>query len=109
MNVVRIADLPAEAADGAPGVSVRHLRKSDQASLKVLVLPPGAATHLHEHAHSHDVVVLTGSALIRSDRGDRQARAGQLVAIGPGEEHALVNPGREELQLLCLDCFAAAH
>jgi len=78
-------------ADGATNFHMRHFE-----------LAPGGHTPHHAHDYEHEILILKGSGVVRSDSGDKACRAGDVVFVPPNERHQFCNPGSEPLEFLCL-------
>ncbi len=77
-------------------------------SLAEARLPVGASTQEHYHPKAEEIYYLThGSGRIRIDGEVRPVKAGDAIAIPPGQKHKLWNTGAEPLRLLC--CCAPAY
>ena len=71
-------------------------------------LPVGGATQEHFHPRAEEIYYLTqGIGKIRIENETRDVRAGDTIAIPPGQKHKLWNTGDETLRLLC--CCAPAY
>jgi mannose-6-phosphate isomerase-like protein (cupin superfamily) len=77
-------------------------------SLAEARLPVGASTQEHFHPRTEEIYYIThGSGKIRIEAETRDVRAGDAIAIPPGQKHKLWNTGSETLRLLC--CCAPAY
>ena len=77
-------------------------------SLAEARLPVGGATQEHYHIRTEEIYYLTqGTGRMRIEGETREVKAGDAVAILPGQKHKLWNAGRETLRLLC--CCAPAY
>ena len=77
-------------------------------SLAEARLPVGASTQEHFHPRAEEIYYLThGTGKIRIENETREVRAGDAIAIPPGQKHKLWNTGPETLRLLC--CCAPAY
>lgn len=77
-------------------------------SLAEARLAPGASTQEHYHIRTEEIYYIThGQGRIRIDGELRDAKAGDAIAILPGQKHKLWNTGSEVLRLLC--CCAPAY
>ena len=77
-------------------------------SLAEARLPVGGATQEHFHPRAEEIYFITrGVGKIRIEGETREIRAGDAIAIPPGQKHKLWNTGNETLQLLC--CCAPAY
>ena len=79
-----------------------------QQSLAEARLPVGGATQEHYHVKTEEIYYLThGIGRMRIEGESREVKAGDAVAILPGQKHKLWNTGPETLRLLC--CCAPAY
>jgi mannose-6-phosphate isomerase-like protein (cupin superfamily) len=77
-------------------------------SLAEARLPIGANTQEHYHPRAEEIYYIThGAGKIRIENETREVRAGDAIAIPPGQRHKLWNTGAETLRLLC--CCAPAY
>ena len=77
-------------------------------SLAEARLPAGASTQEHFHPKAEEIYYIThGAGKIRIEGEMREVRAGDAIAIRPGQKHKLWNTGIETLRLLC--CCAPAY
>jgi quercetin dioxygenase-like cupin family protein len=77
--------------DGAANFHMRHFE-----------IAPGGHTPHHRHDYEHEILVLGGTGLARSEQGDRPLQPGDVVFVPANELHQFVNPGDEPLTFLCL-------
>src|SRR6187455_1850395 len=65
-------------------------------SLAEARLPVGAATQEHYHARTEEIYFIThGTGRMRIEGELREVRAGDAIAIPPGQKHKLWNTGAE--------------
>lgn len=77
-------------------------------SLAEARLPVGGATQEHYHARTEEIYYIThGRGRMRIGEAEREVRAGDAIAIPPGQRHQIRNIGSEVLRLLC--CCAPAY
>ena len=77
-------------------------------SLAEARLPTGGATQEHYHPRTEEIYyIIHGTGKIRIEGETREVRAGDAIAIPPGQKHKLWNTGTETLRLLC--CCAPAY
>jgi mannose-6-phosphate isomerase-like protein (cupin superfamily) len=77
-------------------------------SLAEARLPAGGATQEHFHPRAEEIYYIThGTGRIRIGGGTRDVKAGDAIAIPPGQKHKLWNTGGEVLRLLC--CCAPGY
>ena len=77
-------------------------------SLAEARLPAGGSTQEHYHVKTEEIYYFThGSGRLRIEGEIREVKAGDAIAILPGQKHKLWNTGYETLRLLC--CCAPAY
>ena len=77
-------------------------------SLAEARLPAGGATQEHFHPLAEEIYYIThGTGKIRIEGETREVKAGDAIAIPPGQKHKLWNTGAGTLRLLC--CCAPAY
>jgi mannose-6-phosphate isomerase-like protein (cupin superfamily) len=77
-------------------------------SLAEARLPAGASTQEHFHPKAEEIYYIThGAGRMRIEGETREVKAGDAIAIPPGQRHKLWNTGGETLRLLC--CCAPAY
>jgi len=77
-------------------------------SLAEARLPAGGSTQEHYHVKTEEIYYLThGSGRLSIEGEIREVKAGDAIAILPGQKHKLWNTGNETLRLLC--CCAPAY
>ena len=77
-------------------------------SLAEARLPAGGNTQEHYHVRTEEIYYIThGTGRMRIERETREVKAGDAIAIPPGQKHKLWNTGNEILRLLC--CCGPAY
>ena len=111
MDIKNLADAPAFITKD--GSEIRELlahrnsviRNQSLAEARVAV---GGSTQEHYHARAEEIYFITaGAGRMRIEGELREMKAGDAVAIPPGQKHKLWNTGSETLRLLC--CCAPAY
>jgi quercetin dioxygenase-like cupin family protein len=77
--------------DGAPNFSMR-----------VFDIQPGASTPFHRHEWEHEVFILAGSGLVRTEEKATPFQAGDSVFIAPGEHHCFVADAGSAVRFICV-------
>ena len=77
--------------DGAPRFAMR-----------IFDVEPGTSTPFHSHWWEHEVFVLSGAGVARSQRGEDAISEGTVVYVAPDEEHCFINTGNEALRFICV-------
>lgn len=77
-------------------------------SLAEARLLPGTSTQEHYHEKTEEIYFITqGQGRIRIEGESRDVKAGDAIAIPPGQKHKLWNTGPGTLTLLC--CCAPCY
>ena len=93
---------------GKGAVTIRHYFKKEEIKAKCrlcsrLTLPPGASIGMHKHEAEDELfIVESGSGIIDDGRTRTQVAPGDAVLTGNGEEHMLVNAGKEPLEVIAI-------
>ncbi|MCC7291354.1 MAG: cupin domain-containing protein [Phycisphaerales bacterium] len=77
--------------DGARNFHMRHFE-----------VAPGGFTPHHQHDFEHEILILKGRGVAKSEQGDRTIAAGDVLFIAPNEMHQLLNASAEPLEFICL-------
>lgn len=111
MDIKNLADVPAFITKD--GSEIRELLAHRNSvirnqSLAEARLPVGGATQEHYHPKAEEIYYIThGAGRMRIEGEEREVKAGDAIAIPPGQRHKLWNTGSEALRLLC--CCAPAY
>lgn len=94
------------AMEGAASVKMRMLIGPREGAtnfhMRQFEVAPGGHTPHHQHDYEHEVLVLAGQGLVKSDAGDHPIAPGTVVWIPANERHQFQNPGPDPLQFICL-------
>jgi len=94
------------AMDGATGAQMRMLIGPDEGAaifhMRHFEIEPGGHTPHHKHDYEHEIVVLKGSGVARSEQGQREIKAGDAIWVPPNEIHNFENTGDTPLEFICL-------
>lgn len=92
--------------EGATGAKMRMLvGPEDGASnfhMRQFEVAPGCHTPHHQHDYEHEILILGGAGVARSEQGDRPFKAGDVIFVPPNEKHQFVNTGAAPLSFICL-------
>ena len=77
--------------DGAGNFHMRHFE-----------VAPGGVTPHHRHNYEHEIVILSGKGLARSEQGDRVFKAGDVIFVAANEQHQFINNSGEPCTFICL-------
>lgn len=88
------------------GVTMRVAIGPDEGApfftLRVFEVEPGHATPHHSHWWEHEVFVLSGKGIVRTDEGDVAIEHGSTVFVPGGEVHQFANQGDETFCFICV-------
>ena len=111
MDVKNLHDVPAfTTKDGSEIRELLAHRNSAvrHQSLAEARVPVGGSTTEHYHAQTEEIYFIThGEGRMRIEGEESPVRAGDAIAIRPGQKHKLWNTGSEPLRLLC--CCAPGY
>ena len=106
MKAYHYTDVPAEPAEGLPGVSLRWVIGKNVGApnfvMRVIDVAPGKATEHHAHAWEHEVFVLEGQGRVRHAAGEVTIGPGSCVYVAPDEVHQFINVGNSVLRFICI-------
>jgi len=95
-----------EAQPAVEGVTMRVAIGPDEGApffnLRVFEVQPGRATPHHSHWWEHEVFVLSGKGIVRTEEGDLSLEHGSTVFVPGGEMHQFVNQGDEVFRFICV-------
>lgn len=77
--------------DGASNFHMRHFE-----------VEPGGFTPHHQHDYEHEILILKGNGVAKSEQGEREFRAGDVIWVPPNEMHQFRNNGPTPLEFICL-------
>jgi quercetin dioxygenase-like cupin family protein len=89
-----------------PGVTMRVVIGPEEGApyfnMRVFEVQPGHSTPHHSHWWEHEVFVLSGQGLVKTDQGDRPIRDGSTIFVPGGDLHQFRNTGDDALRFICL-------
>jgi quercetin dioxygenase-like cupin family protein len=92
--------------DGAAGVTLRVLigrgHGAKNFAMRHFTVDVGGHTPLHRHNYEHQIFVLSGKGMARSNDTYRGIHAGQCLLIPSDELHEIKNTGNAPLQFICV-------
>ena len=77
--------------DGAPTFAMR-----------VFDVEPGGASSHHSHDWEHEVLILQGYGILKTEQGDTPFTEGMAIMVPPDEVHQFQNTGTETLRFACM-------
>ena len=107
MRVRNYQEVQAEPAEGMmEGVTVRWVISEKEGApnfaMRVFELEPGAETPFHTHPWEHEMFVLAGKGVARTEEEEIALGEGDTVFIPPNERHQIINRGNSILRFICL-------
>jgi quercetin dioxygenase-like cupin family protein len=88
------------------GVTMRTVIGPDEGAphfnMRVFELEPGRVSPHHGHWWEHEVFVLSGQGVVRTEQGDVPIGHGSTVFVPGGEMHQFRNTGDGVLRFICL-------
>ncbi len=99
--------VPSQPVAEAGGVTVRWLIGAEEGApnfhMRLFELQPYAETPWHQHPWEHEIFVLDGEGIVRSEKGEHNLQEGTAVFVPPNEWHQFRNTHPEKpLRFLCL-------
>ncbi len=92
--------------EGAEGAKMRMLIGPDDGAgnfhMRQFEVAPGGHTPHHNHDYEHEIIVLEGQGIAKSEQGDRTFKAGDVIFVPAGEMHQFQNTGADPLKFICL-------
>jgi quercetin dioxygenase-like cupin family protein len=105
--VIQVRDFhDVEAQPALEGVTMRVVIGPKEGApffnMRVFEVQPGHASPHHSHWWEHEVFVLSGQGVVKTDEGDMAISHGSAVLVPGGEMHQFQNSGDDVLRFLCL-------
>jgi len=92
--------------DGASNVKMRMLAGFEDGAtnfhMRHFEIDPGGFSPHHKHDYEHEILILKGGGLAKSEQGDRPFAAGDTIFVPPNEMHQFQNTGASPLEFICL-------
>ncbi|RME37885.1 MAG: cupin domain-containing protein [Planctomycetota bacterium] len=92
--------------EGATGIRMRMLVGPEDGAgnfhMRHFEVEPGGHSPHHRHDYEHEVVVLRGEGIVKSEQGDRPLKPRDVVFVPANEMHQFVNTGSDTLEFICL-------
>jgi quercetin dioxygenase-like cupin family protein len=105
-KVVHYQQVKADPVPDLEGVTVRWvIAKEDGAphfAMRVFELPAGGCSPHHEHWWEHEVFVLAGEGMLRTEEGEHALEPGSVVFVPGGLRHQFHNTGEGVFRFICL-------
>ena len=102
MKVSKVEDAPAKEGHGG---AVMHevITDKDGApnfAMRVIEVKSGSSTPAHNHPWEHEVLILSGRAIVKGEQGDVEIGKDSVVYIPPNEHHNFQSIGDEPLRFV---------
>ena len=105
--MIRVRDFrDVEAQAALEGVTMRVVIGPDEGAplfnMRVFEVQPGHASPHHQHWWEHEVFVLSGQGIVKTDQGEIPISHGSTVFVPRSEMHQFHNTGDDVLRFICL-------
>ena len=95
-----------EAQPAYEGVTMRVVIGPEEGApffnMRLFEVQPGRVSPHHSHWWEHEVFVLSGQGVVKTDQGDMPIGHGSTVFVPGGEMHQFENTGDGVLRFICL-------
>ena len=92
--------------EGAQGARMRMLVGLDDGAenfhMRHFEVEPGGHTPHHSHDYEHEILVLGGNGIAKSEQGDRPFKTGDVIFVPANEKHQFLNNSDQPCTFLCL-------
>jgi len=98
--------LDAKPVQELPGVVKREVINADDGApnfcMRVFEVEPGSSTPWHSHQWEHEVFVLSGQGVVKSEGKEAQIAKDSVVFVPPNEQHCFLNISNKPLRFICV-------
>jgi quercetin dioxygenase-like cupin family protein len=106
-KMIQVRDFRDVAAQpAAEGVTMRVVIGPEEGApffnMRLFEVQPGCASPHHSHWWEHEVFILSGQGMVKTEQGDIPIGHGSTVFVPGGEMHQFRNGGDDVLRFLCL-------
>jgi quercetin dioxygenase-like cupin family protein len=107
MFLTHSSDVQAEPLDkpGFFGMKARFLLTANEGcpryALRLMEFTPKGHCSFHAHKEEHEIYILEGEGVLKTDEGEFPIRAGDAVLLLPCEFHQIRNTGIHMLKMIC--------
>lgn len=108
MKVQVIDQVPANPVtmEGAKDTHMRMLIGPEQGAtnfyMRCFEVAPGGHTPYHQHDYEHEILILQGQGIARSESGETPFQPGMAIYVPPNEKHQFLNTSTEPCRFICL-------
>jgi quercetin dioxygenase-like cupin family protein len=89
-----------------PGVLKREVINADDGApnfcMRVFEVEPGSSTPYHSHDWEHEVYILEGQGIAKSEQSETPVSRDGVVFVPPNEHHCFMNNGTQTLRFICV-------
>ncbi len=106
MKVFHYSEIPAQKAEeGAKNLTVRWLITKEMGAenfaMRYFELGVGGSSPYHQHDWEHEVFILEGEGIVKTEHKDYHFEAGTVVFVPPNQYHQFRNTGTTTVKFLC--------
>ena len=91
---------------GATGAKMRMLIGFEKGAtnfhMRHFEVAPGGHTPHHSHDYEHEILILSGQGVAKSEQGDQPFETGDVIFIPANEKHQFVNNTNQPCTFICL-------
>ncbi len=102
MKVSRLEDTPT--TEGHGGAVMREVITARDGApnfaMRIIEVKPGGTTPSHSHDWEHEVFILSGRAIVKGEKGEKEISKNSVVYIPPNEHHCFESIGDEPLRFV---------
>lgn len=69
---------------------------------RLFTIGPNGFSEHHTHDWEHEVFILNGEGILKSENKDCKISEGDCIYIPPNEEHQIQNPHNRDLKFICI-------
>ena len=106
VKVKKVSDVKKEGIKDVPGVKIQWVWAEKDGVpnfyFRVFEVEPGKNTPYHQHEWEHEVYVLEGEGVVKTDGEEHKINPGTSVYVPPNEFHQFVNTGNSILKFICI-------
>ncbi len=92
--------------EGARDISIRWLIDqkvgAENFAMRLFRVEKDGCTPYHQHDWEHEVFVLQGEGIVRTEEGDNKLGPRSVLFMPGGKWHQFLNAGPEDFEFLCL-------
>lgn len=97
-------EIPGE--EGIKDTTIRWLISqkdgAENFAMRVITIQPGGNTPYHQHDWEHEIFILDGEGILRSQDKRENLKPGDFIFVKPMEWHQMLNESDEIMRVICL-------